>query len=319
VHSTDARADEIGRRVRAFIDDPGADGFDRLARDVFAYQIARNPPYARYCERRGVGADVASWRDIPPLPVHAFKEVSLACGSPALIFRTSGTTDGMNARGTHEVVDPTIYAHALCRGFREFVLPDRERIRVLSLVASPRARADSSLSHMSGVILDAFGDSESETYVGEEDILLGAFFAALDRASSQDVPVLVFTTTLALVPVLEAAKSSGHTFRLPRGSRIMDTGGTKGHGREFNERALLDDYEAVFGVPAAACINEYGMTELLSQYYNDDLRRHLRGESITSVDRARKRAPHWLRARVLDPDTMQDAERGLLAHVDLTN
>jgi len=60
------------------------------------------------------------------------------------------------------------------------------------------------------------------------------------------------------------------------------------------------------------CINEYGMTELCSQYYD------FRFEEDLAV----KAGPPWLRARVLDPDTLAPLPRGevgILQHFDLAN
>lgn len=320
---------EIGARVRAYIQDPTVDDFDALARDIFTYQFRANEPYADYCRRRGVGPDdVRSWRDIPPLPVSAFKEVSLTCAPPRITFRTSGTSEGGDRRGEHPVVDLDLYAESVLAGLRQFVVPDRDRVRVLSLVPSAEMQADSSLSYMASIVIDRVGDAESRTYTHDRELLYGAIFSAVDRAVTEGVPVLLFSTTLALVPLIDAAREAGLTIPLPAGSRLVDTGGAKGAGREFDEERLLDAYREVFSLPAAACINEYGMTELLSQYYNPGFARAHHGEEPVAatpgpIDRAVMRSPHWLRPRVLDPDTMhdvtRDGERGLLAHVDLAN
>jgi hypothetical protein len=53
----------------------------------------------------------------------------------------------------------------------------------------------------------------------------------------------------------------------------------------------------------------YGMTELSSQFYDA-------GNAVTP---AVKRAPHWVRSRVVDPMTgreMPVGERGVLVHCD---
>src|SRR5712692_6995796 len=78
--------------------------FTGLALRVFAYQYAANPPYRRYCARRGVHPDdVRHWRDIPAVAADAFKEAPLTCfphEQAAAVFVTSGTTRGAQ-RGYH--------------------------------------------------------------------------------------------------------------------------------------------------------------------------------------------------------------------------
>jgi hypothetical protein len=115
--------------------------------------------------------------------------------------------------------------------------------------------------------------------------------------------VVVLGTALALDAVLE-----GLAVRLPAGSRVMDTGGYKGRRREVGREAMLRLYEASLGVPAADVVGEYGMTELCSQFYE-------------TPDRVWE-APAWVRTRVFDPETLEEAPEGgigLLAHLDLAN
>ena len=37
------------------------------------------------------------------------------------------------------------------------------------------------------------------------------------------------------------------------------------------------------------------------------------------ADRRLQLRPHWLRTRIVDPETLSDAEEGVLVHVDLAN
>ncbi|NIP83573.1 MAG: hypothetical protein GWM90_31850, partial [Gemmatimonadetes bacterium] len=67
------------------------------------------------------------------------------------------------------------------------------------------------------------------------------------------------------------------SFALPAGSRLMDTGGYKGRGRRLDPTELRAVYGDRLGLPPWACVNEYGMTELLSQYYDTALRTRLGG------------------------------------------
>ncbi|HSR42653.1 MAG TPA: hypothetical protein VLL48_10785, partial [Longimicrobiales bacterium] len=82
-------------------------------------------------------------------------------------------------------------------------------------------------------------------------------------------------------------------------------------------RALQDR----LGVPTGRIVNEYGMTELLSQFYEPVMRD---GAPEADGDPSERRhvAPPWVRTRVLDPGDLGElppGEPGLLCHVDLAN
>jgi len=75
---------------------------------------------------------------------------------------------------------------------------------------------------------------------------------------------------------------------------------------------------ATFAIPGYFCVNEYGMAELSSQFYDNVIADRFAG-------RHRKRflvGPHWARTLVLDPQSLTPSEpgaRGLLCHFDLAN
>jgi hypothetical protein len=105
---------------------------------------------------------------------------------------------------------------------------------------------------------------------------------------------------------------SGESFRLPAGSRILDTGGYKGHSRELPLDEFYRRLCAAFGVPRERCINMYGMTELSTQLYDEG------NALVPSV----KSGPHWIRSRMVDPLSGREVpagERGILVHCDLAN
>jgi hypothetical protein len=98
----------------------------------------------------------------------------------------------------------------------------------------------------------------------------------------------------------------------------MDTGGDKGAPRRLSRNGLLHAVWSAFAIPGYFVVNEYGMAELSSQYYDTALSDRVGGRHAPR----RKCGPHWARARILDPITLMPAapsEVGLLAHVDLAN
>ena len=84
----------------------------------------------------------------------------------------------------------------------------------------------------------------------------------------QQSPALVMGTSFAWVHLLDEMKSRGHSFKLPEGSRIMETGGFKGRSREVVPEELHRWMGQHLGIHKDDIINEYGMTELMSQLYS---------------------------------------------------
>ncbi|MFO7893369.1 MAG: hypothetical protein R6U63_06545 [Longimicrobiales bacterium] len=322
---------ELIQRFRDGADAPLPDAdFNALALRVFAHNFASVPAYQAYCAARDRTPDtVRRWTGIPAVPTAAFKELPLHDEAVTVerVFHTSGTTRGRERRGEHHVGDLELYRASLRASFTAFLLPDGARPRMLSLMPPADALPDSSLAFMITDVMAAFGADGSRTFADAD----GLDYAALDRAMAGAAdaaePVLVLGTSSAFIHWLDRLADDGRTFTLPAGSRLMDTGGFKGRGRRLEPHELRDAYAERLGLPAWACVNEYGMTELLSQYYDDALRSRLTGgaptpEPPSGSGARRKRGPGWLRSVAVDPETLSplpDGRTGLLRHVDLAN
>jgi hypothetical protein len=286
------------------------DAFERLALDLLAYQLRYNAAYARYCAAFGFTAQTlpASWRDIPAVPTAAYKEASLATFSPeraALTFETSGTTVGVGGR--HAMESAALYDAALLAGFDRFMLPDGARLRYFNLVPNPAHRPLSSLGYMMARVAKLRGDAATGWYVRGDELFYDAFARDLDAAIANGVAVCIAGTAFAFVNLGDELRARGMRFALPNGSRIMETGGFKGRSRAVDRDELYDEIAEEFGVARERIVAEYGMTELTSQWYDDALRY--------------KRAPPWLRARVVDAAgrDVPNGVVGALVHVDLAN
>jgi acyl-CoA synthetase (AMP-forming)/AMP-acid ligase II len=99
----------------------------------------------------------------------------------------------------------------------------------------------------------------------------------------------------------------------------METGGFKGSGRDMPRDVLYHEIETRLGVPPDRIVNQYGMTELASQFYDSVLLEKL---SPRSVGPRRKLGPPWARVRIVDPETGRDAEPGEVGMIvihDLAN
>lgn len=297
--------------------------FNALALRIFEHQYNHNAAYAAYSARRGRQPDsVSHWTEIPPVPTAAFRELPLVAGDPAdaaLVFRTSGTTHGTERRGAHYLLDPELYEASLLPNFAAHVLPDGERPRMIAFIPPFTQLPDSSLAYMIDVVMRELGSGDSLHVVDARNgIDFDAAGAALDAAADDGEPVCLLGTSFSFVHFLDGLAQQGRAWSLPPGSRLMDTGGYKGRSREMPADALRAQYESRLGLDPDYCINEYGMTELSSQYYDANLQ-----DAVHSRERPRRKTgPPWLRARVVHPETLQPVapgEVGILLHVDLAN
>lgn len=289
--------------------------FPAWALRVFAHQFERNAPYRDFCRRRGVTpATIARWEDVPAVPAAAFKQVELACGPPEATFRSSGTTQGPDARSRHLVPHLDLYRASALAGFARGVLPDGERPHALFLLPSPAVRPDSSLVRMCAFVGEALV-AEHEWLADAGGLALDRLVARLETLAADGRAVLLAGPTAAFARLFATERR----FRLGPGSRIMDTGGAKGMDRPLSRAGFLRACWNQLGVAGYWCVNEYGMTELCSQYYESVLADRLAGRSL---DARRLVPPPWLRTRVLDPDTLAEVPpgaTGILCHHDLAN
>jgi len=311
---------DVHDKVLRFIVDAGSATFEALALEVFEHQFDAIPAYRRVCEQRGrTPATVRDWGDIPPVPTLAFKQADLSCAAAERTFLTTGTTGGAEHRGRHAMPDLRLYRSAAVAGMKECLFPDVAEMRVLSLVASSEERPESSLAQMVAWALEVFGGVPgSGAFVYAEQVDLDRFAEALRQSERDGHPVCIMTTTGALIRCFDHCRARGWAFRLPHGSRLMDTGGNKGAPHPMSVQGVRQACWNTLAIPGYFCVNEYGMTELSSQFYDNVIRDRCQGRATHRA----KVGPHWLRTRVLDPGTLQEVapgEIGLLCHLDLAN
>ena len=333
-----------------------ADDFEALAQAVFRHQVASNPAYGAYCRALGrLPEAVDVWRRIPPVPASAFKRLDLFSGLPAssakvegteagamagtepeIVFETSGTRRGRELRGRHPVASLELYREASMPWFGRHLVPEDQPLTVLALLPSPEVAPHSSLSRMAGFAVERWGRPRSRFLADPDAGVDGpSVREALDEAREEAAPVLLLGTAFAWVHWLEWAEAQQYRARLPEGSRLMETGGFKGRSREIPRDELYRRLQETLGLPRHRMVNEYGMTELLSQMYEPVLVAPEAGDEGQRDDRAptpaqgaalsgsrAHRAPPWLGIRVLDPETLEPlppGQVGLLSFMDLAN
>jgi hypothetical protein len=290
---------------------------DQLLRELLAFQRAAVRAYGRIVASLSPpdSADPLAW---PAVPTDVFRVARVAAHGAerdVKLFRTSGTSS--SERGEHALRELTLYDLAARTAARYALFPDGERMRLVLLAPSASELPDSSLSYM----LERFGawfGAGPSTYVlhgGALDVEL------LDRSLRQcerdATPVALLGTSFAFVHAEDLL--GARRFALPRGSRIMQTGGFKGRSRTVEPQAMLQLLAARYGVEPAFIVQEYGMTELSSQLYETTLRDAALGRAPGP---RRLWVPGWLRATRVDPGSLQAVvgeDEGLLRIDDLAN
>jgi hypothetical protein len=172
---------------------------------------------------------------------------------------------------------------------------------------------------MLGAALDGLSGGEGGFFVTEDGVIDTVGLSdALVEATARGTPILLAGTAFAFVHWLEWLQEQNGGFALPPGSMIMETGGFKGRSRVLERMEFYASLSEAHGIPFEAIVNEYGMTELLSQFYDN------RGMATSDMTLEARRhvPPPWVRTRVLDPNTLSAlpiGEPGLLCHYDLAN
>ncbi len=311
----------IEAELLAWMADPAAtedpDCFERLALALFGFQFASCAPYARLCRSlERTPGNVVHLEDVPAVPTGAFKEFALRCFPEAdtvKTFRTSGTS--VERRGELHLDTLALYEASLLASLRRDFVPDLvgRRVEMRFIAPSAEESPDSSLTHMFDVLRRAEGNPDSAFDLRDGGLDATALADAIARARRDGRPLVVAGTSFAFVHFLDD-ESEEERWRLPSGSRVMETGGFKGRSRTVPREVLRRDIAERFGLPETAVVNQYGMTELASQFYDSTL--------VDPEGPRRKLAPPWARVRFVDPETGQDVRDGEVGQIvihDLAN
>ena len=308
---------EIIERVLSFMreEDRSETDFDELALMLFAYQFEHNECFRRFCLKTGKSTrTVKTWRDIPPVPITAFKTLTLSCGDPETaerVFVTSGTTrDGVRGKCYHPTL--AVYDSSMAAHFRQCFMRDRKAIRMGILFPTEEEMPNSSLAHYLALAIQEFGTDDSHYLLHEKGLDSARLYDELERAERLGEAYAILGATYSFVHLFDEMERDDRSFALPAGSRILDTGGFKGKSPELAADDFYNRMAVVLGVDKINCINMYGMTELSTQFY----------DSGNQDPGAPKTGPHWIRTRVADPLSGKEVvpgEAGILVHCDLAN
>ncbi|MDE3066898.1 MAG: long-chain fatty acid--CoA ligase [Verrucomicrobiota bacterium] len=316
--------------------------FAELALDLFALQFRSNSAYRKICRAQGATpGSVEHWTQIPIVPTSAFKELELSCIPPeerASVFHSSGTTTQKPSRHFHGVESLALYEASSWRWFLENVLPDLQFKRgaggaagsspsgnpppAIFLTPPPAQTPRSSLVYMLDVVRRRLG-APATAFVGKinadgawelnYDALRAALAPGCQAADAP--PLLLLGTAFSFVHLLDWLGEQNLAFKLPPGSRVMETGGYKNRSRAMSKMELHALIAARLGVPIVNIICEYGMSELSSQAYDGEKRNAEGGGRSFCF-------PPWAAARIISPETGREAadgQAGLIRVCDLAN
>jgi hypothetical protein len=290
------------------------DEFNQNALQLFAYQYTNNLPYRKYCQQKGKTIrTVKSWKDIPAVPINAFKEVAVTCTPPEQAeryFMTSGTTQGVKGKHYHPTLQ--VWNLSMKTYFKQRFMKETEKIRMGILFPTEEEMPNSSLARYLNLAKQEFGTEESHYLLGENGIDIKRLIQELEHAERSGEPYSLLGASFSFVHLFAELEKSGRRFQLPPGSKILDTGGFKKQSKEWELDDFYHELSRVLGVPRKECINMYGMTELSSQLYDSG------NAQVPSV----KSGPHWLKTRIIHPFTgeeVSEGERGVIVHCDLAN
>ncbi|GMQ82856.1 MAG: acyltransferase [Rhodothermia bacterium] len=264
------------------------ESFDRFAQSVIEYQRENNPVYRRFV-------------DFQFLPVDAFKRTDVTCFQPneaEAVFRSSGTAAHAD-RSSHYVKSLDVYRRSVLSHFA--AVYGKGPFTILACMpVSADMRETSSLLTMARILIADLGTPASSFITADSDSLREAFQSAREF----EAPVILFGLAFGLLDIIEAGD-----LPLPQDSMVLETGGMKTHRREIGREELHQKLSDGFGVFPDRVCSEYGMCELMSQFY-------MREDGLFYP-------PPWVQFRVFDSQTpereLAEGEPGALAVMDLAN
>lgn len=231
------------------------DTFNALALQIFRFQAKNNAVYAEYLRLIDKTPEkIEQVSEIPFLPISFFKNKQVKTGSftPSATFESSSTT-GLNT-SKHFVKNIDVYHQNTLR-ILEKKLGPISGYRIMGLLPNYLERKNSSLVSMVKFLMD----HNSQT----DDFYLYEYEQLHTDIQTSTQPILLFGVSFALLDFAESYPLADTPLT------IIETGGMKGRKKEMTKEAVYSELQSAF--PHAKIRSEYGMTELLSQAYSDEL------------------------------------------------
>lgn len=230
--------------------------FERLALQIFRYQVAHNKIYRSYIKALKIDIEnISGINEIPFLPIQLFKNHEVMCGEfvPEMVFESSGTS-GLNT-SKHIISDLSVYQNSFIKSFNTFY-GDIGKYCILGLLPSYLERNNSSLVYMVNELIKRSNFPQSGFYRNNYEALI----SVINSEKLNDQHIILIGVTYALLDIVENYQLNNPNLI------VMETGGMKGKRRELTREELHQKLKKGFN--AKSIHSEYGMTEILSQAYS---------------------------------------------------
>lgn len=324
---------ELRKRIKDFIIDGDLmppekcrETFDSLCLEVFRAQYEHIEPYRKFCIQRGANpGNVKTHADIPAVPVQAFKAAELFLYSKDRIymtFRTSGTSKANPGVAHFSESGTDLSSCAIVKNSMTYLFPDAADTRFFLIAPPPAAAPHLTMAFGITEVMKNVGTRHGRHYMGKEGLRWDELFSDLDATAREGVPATLIAPSFAMVFILDRMGAEKRSYKMPAGSRVLDAGGFKGRSREISRAEMVAAIGEKFAIPAEYCVNTLGMSEIGTQYYDNNLKNHF-ARVKASVN---KENPHWASTYVADPECGFElvkpgtaGKEGPLVHFDLTN
>lgn len=256
--------------------------FNALALRLFAYQCEANPAYADYCRRRGIHPQrIASWREIPPVPISELRYVAVSNGlrgAAALPLRQ------------HQLY---LYLAALMPNLHAHLLPDMSETERLHMVTvASRYDPDPEVARIFSAAAIKYSLPGSGSFT---DNYLEAMKSLLEGEASGE-RVCLMGSARAIIMLAEYCAMNGHRLNLNPRSRLLYA-----CNNEQERAALYARAERVFGIGRVWCVRLYTPVPGGSQFYDSALRRRVADHEVSS-EADYLQGPPWTRLIASKPN-----------------
>lgn len=230
---------ELFSEVKEYIEN-GQEFDETLALRIIEYQAQHITFYGEFLKRTTGKTKFFKISEVPPLPVEFFKTRRLfTLNEHTGYFESSGTT-GNKSKVFYNEKSLTLYKLSSIKAY-----PLKNR-RVKTLIDLSKKRT-SSLAFMVNHLIESYGGYQIKNIYEEVE--------------NDDV---LFLTAIQLY---DFVKKSTRPFL--KCISIIETGGYKKLSEKYNRHQLYGIAKRIF--PNATFFTEYGMTELFSQFYADEV------------------------------------------------
>ncbi len=300
--------------------------FNNLCVACFKVQAKNIPGYAKLCAQKKIDIDaVKDFLEIPPVPVQAFKTSDIFIYSKEEIyknFKTSGTSKTSQGSAYFSVSGAEITSLAIVKNAGTYLFPDNFDTKFFLIAPPPEAAPSLTMAFGITEVMKNIGTYGGRHYIGKDGIDWTALFSGLLECVEKNIAATIIAPSFAMVFMLDKMAAENMRIKLPKGSRILDAGGFKGRSREVSRAEMIRSAAEFLGVDPVYCVNALGMSELGTQYYDNNLKNFIEGIKAPAA----KENPHWAKTFVVDieddfkilaPKTY--GKTGALLHFDLTN